>query len=168
MSKKEKSGKKEQSLKRHEVYHPLGLFDEFERAFLNREYPFVPVSRPWHWEWPWKGGLAPFNSRMPVIDIIDREHEVLVRAQIPGVDKDNLEVSMNENSVTIRGQSKHEEEEKDGEYFRRESSYGEFSRTVGLPAEVDADSAKAKFKDGVLEVMIQKLERAKRRSVEIE
>jgi len=105
---------------------------------------------------------------MPVIDIIDREHEVLVRAQIPGVDKDNLEVSMNENSVTIRGQSKHEEEEKDGEYFRRESSYGEFSRTVGLPAEVDADSAKAKFKDGVLEVMIQKLERAKRRSVEIE
>jgi len=168
MSKKEKKMKKEEALQKREEYRPMGLFVELEAALFDRGFPFGALRRPWRWEVPWGGELAPFQGQMPAVDVIDQDNEVLVRAEVPGVTKEDLDVSVAANSVTIRGHSKREEEEKKGEYFRRETSYGKFSRTVGLPAEVDTDNAKAKFKDGVLEVTLQKVEHAKQRGIEIE
>jgi HSP20 family protein len=69
--------------------------------------------------------------------------------------------------VTIKGQTGHEEKEEKGEYYRCEISRGAFSRTVSLPAEVDADKAAAEFKDGVLEIRLPKLEHAKRRVLKV-
>lgn len=145
----------------------LAPFDEMDRLFdrmLSSNW-----LRPARWEWPaWTEHLVPFEGKVPHVDVIDREAEVIIRAELPGVKKDDLDVSLSDNSVTIRGKTKHEETEEKGEYYRREMSYGEFSRTVGLPSEVDRAKAKAKFKDGVLELTLPKAEAAKRNSISIE
>jgi HSP20 family protein len=145
----------------------LAPFDEMDRLF-DRMLPSNWL-RPMRWEWPtWAEHLMPFEGKTPHVDIIDREAEVVIRAELPGVKKDDLDVSLNDNSVTIRGTTKQEETEEKGEYHRREMSYGEFSRTVALPSEVDRAKAKALFKDGILELTLPKAEAAKRNSIRIE
>jgi len=72
------------------------------------------------------------------------------------------------NTVTIKGSTSHEEKEEKGDYYRSEMSRGSYSRTLALPSDVEADKAKAKFKDGVLELTLPKLKKAKRRSVKVE
>ncbi len=143
------------------------LFDERDRLF-ERMLPGNWL-RPMRWEWPtWAEHMMPFESKTPHLDVIDRESEVVIRAELPGVKKEDLDVSLNDNSVTIRGTTKQEETEEKGEYHRREMSYGEFSRTVALPSEVDRATAKSKFKDGILELTLPKAETAKRNSIRIE
>jgi len=91
---------------------------------------------------------------MPSVDIIahDNDNEIQVHAEIPGVDKKDLDISVTEDSVSINGSAKHEEEK--GEYYRRETSSGSFACTVAVPYEVDTAKVKAKFKDGVLEMSL--------------
>ena len=81
--------------------------------------------------------------------------------------KDNLEVSVTDSSVSIRGKSHSESQLGEGEYVRREISTGSFARTVSLPGEVDVDAAKAEFADGVLTLTLPKAERAKRRTISV-
>ena len=136
-------------------------FDEFgRRGWLH------PVS----WEWPrFMEGMAPFEGRMPKVDLIDRETEIVVRAELPGVSKDDLEITLAEGTVTIEAHTTAEKkEEEEGKYYRREMSRGEFRRTVGLPAEVDEAKAKATFTDGILELTLPKLEKTPKRSVRVE
>ena len=156
-----------QGIQKPHVGHVLGPFDEMDRLFDRMLSP--SWMHPMRWAMPGMAErLTPFEGKMPRVDIIDRETEVVLRVEAPGVDKDDLEVSLSDNTVTIRGKTKHEETEEKGEYYRRELSYGEFSRTVALPAEVDRDKAKAKFKDGVLELTLPKVETAKRSTIKIE
>lgn len=148
-----------------------GPFEEMERMMDRMFEGFTPRGwlRPLHWEWPSWGRLpAPFEGRMPTVDVIDREDDVLVRAEIPGVDKKDLDVSLTDSTVTIKGNARREEKEEKGDYYRHEISSGTFARTVALPAEVDGPKAKAAFKDGVLELTIPKLEKAKRHAVRVE
>lgn len=105
---------------------------------------------------------------MPKVDVIDRDDEVVVRAEIPGVAKDDLDISVTDNTVTIKGETKRESKEEKGDYYRCEISRGTFARTLPLPANVDSDSAKAKFEDGVLELTIPKVEKAKRRTIKVD
>lgn len=145
----------------------LSPFEEMERLFEG----MVPRGwlRPTHWEWPSISGLAhPFEGRMPKVDIIDRDSEVVVKAELPGVKKEDIDISVSDNSVTIRGCTSHESEEEKGDYYRMEMSRGEFARTVTLPAEVDSDKAKASFSDGVLELTLPKVTKSKRRTITVE
>jgi len=103
-----------------------------------------------------------------MVDVIDRDDEVVVRAEVPGVEKDDLDVSVSDNAVTIKGETKREEKEEKGDYYRCEISRGTFARTVVLPDYVDSDSVKAKFEDGVLELTLPKVEKVKRRSIKID
>lgn len=105
---------------------------------------------------------------MPKVDVIDRDDEVVIRADVPGVDKDDLEVSVSNNTVTIMGETKREEKEEKGDFYRCEISRGAFARTVPLPGDVDIDNVKARFKAGVLELTMPKIEKSRRRSVEID
>ncbi|MGA7801885.1 MAG: Hsp20/alpha crystallin family protein [Gammaproteobacteria bacterium] len=114
------------------------------------------------------GSVHGAQNRLPRVDVIDRDAEIVVRAEIPGVRKEELEVSMNHGTVTIKGSTKHESKKEEGDYYRCEISRGSFARTVTLPAEVDGDRAKASFKDGVLELVIPKQERSKRHSIKVE
>lgn len=129
------------------------LFDEFlSRGFLS----------------PGRGSeLTGLQARAPKVDVIDREHEFLVRAEVPGIDKKDLDVSVNENMVTIKAEHAEEHKEEKGDYYRREISRGTFARTVALPAFVDSDKAKASFKDGVLELTLPKMEQSRRKKIDI-
>ena len=105
---------------------------------------------------------------LPQIDVIERDDSIVVHAALPGIDKKDLEVSTTQQTLTLRGSSRKETKEERGEYFRHEISRGNFLRTVTLPAVVDESKIKAKFKDGLLEVTLPKLESAKRHSINIE
>lgn len=144
-------------------------FEEMEQ-FMERAFPAGWMSRR-HWDWPSWGELAaPFEGRMPKVDVVDRDNEIVVRAELPGIDKKDLDVSMTDNTVTIKAETKKEEEEGEegGDYYRHEISKGAFARTVTLPADVDTNKSKAKFKDGVLELTVPKMERAKRQSIKVD
>jgi len=104
---------------------------------------------------------------MPKVDIIESEVEVKIHAALPGVKKEDLDVTLSNQTVTIKASTKKEEKKESGEYYRREISRGEFQRTLTLPAQVDSDKAKASFKDGILEIVLPKLEKTKRKSIEI-
>lgn len=154
-------------VRKTEPTRALTPFEEFDRYFEN----IFPSGwlRPTHWEWPtWAETREPFGGKLPKVDIIDREKEVLVRAEVPGVEKDKLDISVTESAITIKGTAHHEEKEEKGEYYRCETSHGTFTRTVALPADVDSEHAKAKYNDGVLEVTVPKLKKAHRRTVKIE
>ncbi|KAF0193208.1 MAG: HSP20 family protein [Gammaproteobacteria bacterium] len=144
----------------------IAPFEDMERMMEG----FFPHGwlHPFRREWPdWASSLTPFEGKMPRVDVIDKEESVVVRAEVPGVKKDDLDISLSDNTVTIRGSLKHEEETKEGQYIRREMSRGEFSRTLTLPADVDASKAKATFSDGVLELTLPKQEPSRRHKIKV-
>jgi HSP20 family protein len=165
MAKEEKKESK-QELQKAEPKRALSPFEEMDRLF--EDYFSRGWMRPFRWEWPSLGEMAkPFEGKMPKVDVIDRDDEVVVKAELPGVEKKDLDVSVTETSVTIKGTTSREEKEEKGDFYRCEISRGAYTRTVGLPSYVDADKAKATFKDGVLELTLPKVEKSKRRSIEI-
>lgn len=151
-----------------ERYAPaLRPFEEMERWFET----FFPRGwlSPRRAEWqPFGRGSALFAHRLPAVDVIDSDDQLVVRAEVPGVRKEDLKVSLTENEITIEGHTEHEEEEKRADYYCHEMSYGDFKRTLALPAEVDASKAQASMKDGLLEIQLPKAEHAKRREVKVE
>ena len=142
-------------------------WDEMEQWF--GEFGRRGWLHPFSWEWPKEmEAMAPFEGRMPRVDMIDRDDEVVIRAELPGVKKDDLEVTLSEHVVTIEAHTTREEKEEKGEYYRRETSRGDFQRTLTLPGGVDEAKAKAHFADGVLELTLPKLEKTSRRKVKVE
>ncbi len=141
----------------------LSPFEEMDRMFdqfFRRGW-----MRPWHRGW---SELLPFEGKWPRADVIDRDNEVVVRAEVPGIDKKDLDISITENAMTIKGTSRREEKEEKGDYYRCETTQGSFSRTLTLPCNVDGTRAKASFKDGVVEVTVPKLEQSRRLSVKVD
>lgn len=91
----------------------------------------------------------------PRIEAVQKGDKFIVRAELPGVTKDDVEVNVTDDALTIHGQRKHEHEEQHEGFFHTERSYGSFYRTIPLPEGVIADSTEATFRDGVLEVKLQ-------------
>jgi HSP20 family protein len=98
---------------------------------------------------------------MPKLDVTENKDHVTVKAEIPGIDAKDLDVSVHDETLTIRGEKRQEKEEKGEHSCRTERSYGAFSRTIRLPAPVDASKAEATFKDGVVTIKLAKAARAK-------
>ena len=160
---KEKEGK----LQRVEPGRTPAPFEEMERFFEN--FLGRGWMRPFGWDRPsWSELIPGFEGRMPKVDVIDRDEEIVVRAEVPGVTKDDLDVTVTDNVVTIRGETRHEEKEEKGDYYRSEISRGSFSRSVTLPSNVSSDQAKATFSDGVLELSLPKIEKSRRHTVKID
>jgi len=119
--------------------------------------------------WPHFEGLLPsFEGHHPRVDVIEKNGEVCVKAELPGVKKEDLEVSLTDNTVSIKATTHTEEEEKEGDYHRREISRGEYRRTLALPSEVLGEKAKANFEDGVLNLVLPKAAQSKRRTIKVE
>jgi HSP20 family protein len=132
--------------------------DMLSRRWLNPfdvKFPRIPTMN------------FPLGMDMPKVDIIESDNEIKVHAALPGVKKEDIDVTLTNQTVTIRSSSKQEVKKESGEYFRREISRGEFQRTMPLPAQVDSDKAKASFKDGILEIVLPKMEKTQRKSIEI-
>ena len=145
----------------------LAPFEEMERLF-ERVFPRGWL-RPMAWESPLLSELAePFQIGMPRVAVLDGEDNVVIRAEVPGVDKKDLEVSVNETSVAIKGKVMREAKEEKGDYYCCEIGSGEFSRTIELPCAVDASKASAQLKDGMLELTLPKIEKAKRHAIKID
>lgn len=104
----------------------------------------------------------------PSIDIEESNGNLMVKAEIPGMKKENIKVSVKEDMLTISGERKQENETRDKTYHRIERSYGQFQRMIRLPAEVDADKVKASYKDGVLSVTLPKPESMKPKHIDVE
>ncbi len=144
----------------------LTPFEEMERL-LDSFFPRGWL-RPARWEWPeWSELAAPFEGRIPKVDVVERDDDILVKAELPGVDKKDLDISVTDNTLTIKATTREETEKEEGEYHRREIVSGTFARSIVLPAEVDGDKAKATFKDGLLELTIPKVTKARRRKIEV-
>lgn len=143
-----------------------GVFDEMDRWFDEA------FSRHWmapFWRRQWTNMPEPmFGGRFPKVDVIDRPTEILVRAELPGVSKDNLNVTLSDSRLSIKASTRQEKTDETGHFHRRELSQGEFQRTIVLPCEVDSDKAKANFNDGILELTIPKIEAAKRKTIKID
>ena len=103
----------------------------------------------------------------PALDVYEEKDEIVVKAELPGLEKDNVEVNLSDHTLTIKGEKKKEEEVKEEDYYRSERSYGKFVRSLQLPTEVKADAIKASFKNGVLEVRLPKTEAAKSREIKV-
>lgn len=144
----------------------LSLLDEMDRVFdslLHRGW-----LRPFRDALPDLARLEEtFALGTPRVDVLDRDDEVLVRAEVPGVDKKDLRVELSGEMLMIHGERRREEKEEKGEYFRSEIAHGMFSRTIRLPEEVAVDKARAEFKDGLLEVHLPKTHKTERRRIEV-
>ncbi len=103
----------------------------------------------------------------PVVDVYETDSELVIKAEIPGAKKEDIEVSIKDNAVHIRGEKKEEREEKTETVHRVERFYGKFERLIPLPTDVKAEEAKAEYKDGVLEIRIPKAETVKETKVKI-
>jgi HSP20 family protein len=104
----------------------------------------------------------------PAVDIYETEDSFVVRADLPGVSKDDIQVEIKDNTLTLKGEKKFEEKVSRDNYIRVERAYGTFVRSFTLPQNVDADKIKAKYKEGVLELTIPKKEEAKLKQIRVE
>ncbi|MDA8083160.1 MAG: Hsp20/alpha crystallin family protein [Nitrospiraceae bacterium] len=114
-------------------------------------------------------GIKPQEPGMivPNIDVFERKGEVVVKVDLPGVEKDNIDITITKESLTIKGEMKKEEEVRQEDYYTLERCYGSLSRSISLPPDVDSSKAKASFKNGVLEVVFPKKEEAKQAEIKL-
>ncbi len=105
---------------------------------------------------------------VPAVDIYETDNEIVLKAEIPGVSKEDIKIEVQDGVITLKGEKKVEKEVKEENYHRIERAYGSFQRSFSLPSNVDRDRIKAAYKDGVLEVVLPKKEEAKPREVKIE
>lgn len=108
--------------------------------------------------WPWVGEDHALSAFTPKVNVSENDREVSVSAELPGMDEKDVAVELDDNAITIRGEKQAENEEKKGGWTRREQVYGSFHRVIPLPAAVDGQNAKAKFRKGVLTVTAPKRE----------
>ncbi|MDQ7815701.1 MAG: Hsp20/alpha crystallin family protein [Melioribacteraceae bacterium] len=103
-------------------------------------------------------GFSFTDSFNPRIDISEDEQSLNIVAEIPGIKKDNLKITLQDNILTIEGEKKKEDEVKEKNYYRSERVFGSFKRCFTLPSEVDSEKVDAKFEDGILKINLKKLE----------
>ena len=126
------------------------LFDNFFRGFDVAPSGFS------------SGGVGIFS---PSIDVKENEKEFIIKAELPGVEEKDIDVTVTNDSVTIKGEKKEEREDKDKNYYYMERSYGSFSRVIPLDAEIESGKAEASFKNGILDIKdSQKSERQSKRN----
>jgi HSP20 family protein len=117
--------------------------DAFGRGWLTPRFGRHRTLTPWRGESEWWA---------PDVEVFHRNNELVVRADLPGLSRDDIKVDVTEDRVTLQGERKHEHEEEKEGIYRSERSYGTFYREVPLPEGAITDQAKANFKDGVLEI----------------
>jgi HSP20 family protein len=176
MNEKKKEEKKQKVQPRvpaspFERFDPLsdfGFFKEMDR-FIEDYLP-----RRWrqaHLGWPGRlagHGMLPFEGKTPSVDIQNREEDILIKAEMPGVDKKDIHITIAGNALTLEAKMEKEEKEEKGEYYRQEICRGSYSRTIELPTAVKEGEAKATLQNGVLELTLPKVEKTKRSTIKVE
>ncbi|HHL40492.1 MAG TPA: Hsp20/alpha crystallin family protein [Deltaproteobacteria bacterium] len=120
-----------------------------------------------------RGRLAPQRAAAegvaaPALDIIDKDDEILVKVEMPGVAKEDIDVSVENNVLTVKGEIRRSEEEKDDAYYHVERTYKSYARSIGLPVEINPEKIKAGLKDGILYIHLGKSEAVKPKRIKVE
>ena len=135
------------------------MFENWFEDFWSRPFPRL-----------WRPGFSRLRSialEAPALDVYEQKDELIVKAEIPGLTKDEIDITLEGNTLTIKGEKKKEEEVKEEDYYRSERTYGAFARSIDLPAAVQTDKVNASFKNGVLEIRLPKTEEAKKNVVKV-
>lgn len=124
------------------------------------------MNRIFDFSWPSRdSGL--FSGWSPALDVFDDKDNFVVKVELPGMKKEDINLSLHDGVLTISGERKFERENKEGETFRSERYFGKFQRSVTLPAAVDSNKVTASYKDGVLSVELAKAEEAKPKQIAV-
>lgn len=135
------------------------LFDEFSRGFS-----LFPFGRDAGWDW----GFGSRNGALtPSVDVAETDKAFEFTAELPGLAEDNIDISLADGVLTLKGEKKEEEEQKDKGYYLSERRYGSFRRSFRLPEGVDEDKIEAKFDKGVLKITLPKAQEAARKAKKI-
>jgi len=147
-----------------ERWRPWEEFRGMERMMDEMlRHPLVPWRRPLTW---WRVPTEELGW-MPGVEVYEKADKFVVRTELPGMKKEEIDVSVVGDTLTISGERKAESEVKDEDYHRCELCYGKFSRSVGLPAAVNAAKVDASYENGILEITLPKVEAAKPRKVAV-
>jgi HSP20 family protein len=160
---------KELTVKKTEAptpWRPSMDFDRWERdaqrmmdQFFGR--PFMP----W-WPERWLR-TEPTEINPPNVDVYVERDDIVIKAELPGMEKDDIQVNLSNHTLILTGEKTREEKIKEEDYFCSERAFGSFSRTLELPSEVQGEKVKASFKNGVLEIRLQVAEVAKARTIKV-
>lgn len=126
---------------------------------------------PWGWPFrarPFTRSLMSACDWMPDVDVLEQDNKILVRADLPGMKREDIDVSVRDGMLVLRGQREEEKEVKSETYYGSERATGKFYRTFGLPEGVSPDEVEASYTDGVLEVSVPKRDAQEPQSVQIE
>jgi HSP20 family protein len=156
--------KKSKALVKAEPRRAPAPFEKTERWFENFfRRPFPLMGARW-----WPGLRMPeFEEVAPSVDIFEDGDNVIVKAELPGMSKEDIHVTLTEDTLPVSGEKKKEERVEKKDYHRLERSYGSFRRSFTLPGEVQTEKAAARFKDGILEIRVQKSAEAKKKEKRI-
>lgn len=155
------------------VWDPFRAFGRLEREmrrmfdeFRSRGSGLQAVPGP-------RGSVLPAEREvglvgMPSVDLIDKENHLLFRAEMPGLKKKDIKISVTEHDISVSGKVERAKEEKEEDYYCCERAYSSWQRTIPLPVRVKSEEVKAKYQDGILEVTLPKTEEAKEKAKEIE
>jgi HSP20 family protein len=138
----------------------MGVREEVERMF-----DAMPTYGALHGG-PYDTGLLE-GDWAPAVDVYESDEKVVVKIELPGIEKKDVDVEILGDMLTIKGEKTKEEEKTERHYHRLERVHGSFHRSISLPGEIESDKAKASFKDGILEIELPKTEAAKPRHISI-
>ena len=127
------------------------LMDDFFDDFFSAE-PFLSTRE---------------RALSPRIDVIDKPNEFIVKAEIPGVDKKDLDIEIGDDYITLKGEKKEAEEHKEEDYYYKESFHGKFLREIALPQKIKSDAAKATYENGILKISVPKAEESKAKKIQV-
>lgn len=149
------------------IYDPFEEIRRLEQEIDEIFSQFWRSARPSRLALPRKerGEIQPLETQIafaPSVDVIEKENEIVVKADLPGIEKKDVKIKVEPDSVVISGEVKKERKEKEENYFIEERVYGSFYRAIPLPQEVDPEKAQAKFENGVLEITLPKVETGKK------
>ncbi len=140
---------------------PWRPFREFERMRreMDRLWDSFFERRP--------ARVEEVSEWFPSLDVSETKNEYVVKAELPGIDPKDIDISLANDLLTIKGEKKQEKEEKEENYHLIERSYGSFTRSIQLPGQVQSDKINASYKNGVLKVTLPKTEEAKKKEIKI-
>ncbi|MBK5956662.1 Hsp20 family protein [Rhodoplanes serenus] len=140
-------GKRQVPVRREQSQPLQSLQNDINRAFDSFWRGF---------DLPWPSTSSAWSISMPSVDVSESDKEIEVTAELPGIDEKDIDISLAEGVLTIRGEKKSEVEKKEKDYYLQERTFGSIERVVPLPDTIDLDSANATFKNGVLTVKLAK------------
>jgi len=142
--------------KNNDLLDPMNEFDRLQDE----------INKLFDWNYPENRGLFD-RSLSPAVDLVENENEIILVCDLPGIKKDDLDLSISRNVITIKGEKKNELKKEGRKTFRNETWSGAFQRTISLPETVDPEKVDASMKEGVLTVKVAKREEVKPRQISV-